>query len=57
MTSLVERFLKYVSYDTQSMEGAGVVPSSPGQMDLAKEAAREMEELGMTDISVDEMPM
>lgn len=54
MTSLVERFLKYVSYDTQSMEGAGVVPSSPGQMDLAKEAAREMEELGMTDISVDE---
>lgn len=54
MTSLVERFLKYVSYDTQSMEGAGVVPSTPGQMDLAKEAACEMEELGMTDISVDE---
>lgn len=54
MSSVVERFLKYVSFDTQSIENAAVVPSSPGQMNLAREAAMEMEELGMTDISIDE---
>ena len=54
MTSVVERFLKYVSFDTQSIENAGVVPSSPGQMDLAREVVLEMEKLEMTDISIDE---
>ncbi len=54
MTSVVERFLKYVSFDTQSIENAGVVPSSPGQMDLAREVVLEMEKLEMTDVSIDE---
>lgn len=54
MSSVVERFLKYVSFDTQSIENAGVVPSSPGQMDLAREVVLEMEKLEMTDVSIDE---
>lgn len=29
--TLVERFLKYVSFDTQSSEETGVTPSTPGQ--------------------------
>jgi len=53
MSSVVERFLKYVVYDTKSDEEAGEVPSSPGQMELALEVEREMIDLGLTDISVD----
>lgn len=29
--TLVERFLKYVSFDTQSSEETGDTPSTPGQ--------------------------
>ena len=34
--TLVERFLKYVSFDTQSSEETGVTPSTPGQMVFAR---------------------
>lgn len=54
MSSVVDRFLKYVSFDTQSIENAPIVPSSPGQMDLAGKLAEEMNQLGMVDVSVDE---
>jgi tripeptide aminopeptidase len=54
MSSVTERFLNYAVYDTRSDEKAGVVPSSPGQMELALEVEKEMTELGMVDISVDE---
>lgn len=33
--TLVERFLKYVSFDTQSNEESGVTPSTPGQWYLS----------------------
>lgn len=54
MSSVTERFLNYAVYDTRADEKAGVVPSSPGQMELALEVKKEMTELGMVDISVDE---
>ena len=38
--TLVERFLKYVSFDTQSNEESGVTPSTPGQMVFARFGVR-----------------
>ncbi|MDL2247870.1 peptidase T [Bacteroides sp. OttesenSCG-928-J23] len=52
--NLVDRFLKYVSFDTQSDENAGVTPSTPGQMEFAKYLKTELEELGLEDITLDE---
>ena len=37
MTKLVDRFLKYVKFDTQSDELTNLTPSTPGQMVFAKE--------------------
>ena len=44
--TLVERFLKYVSYDTQSNEETRLTPSTPGQMEFAKYLKQELEALG-----------
>ena len=52
--ALVERFLKYVSFDTQSSEETEVTPSTPGQMGFAKYLKEELESLGLEDITLDE---
>ena len=52
--ALVERFLKYVSFDTQSSEKTEVTPSTPGQMVFAKYLKEELESLGLEDITLDE---
>ncbi len=52
--TLVERFLKYVSYDTQSSEETGLTPSTPGQMKFAEYLKQELESLGLEDITLDE---
>ena len=52
--ALVERFLKYVSFDTQSNEETEVTPSTPGQMVFAKYLKEELESLGLEDITLDE---
>ncbi|MDO4163210.1 MAG: peptidase T [Bacteroides sp.] len=52
--TLVERFLKYVSFDTQSSEETGLTPSTPGQMVFARYLKAELESLGLEDISLDE---
>ena len=52
--ALVERFLKYVSFDTQSSEETEVAPSTPGQMVFAKYLKEELESLGLEDITLDE---
>lgn len=52
--ALVERFLKYVSFDTQSSEETEVTPSTPGQMVFAKYLKEELESLGLEDITLDE---
>lgn len=46
MTAL-ERFLRYVSYDTQSSETAQDTPSTPKQRLLGAELARELQALGL----------
>lgn len=52
--ALVERFLKYVSFDSQSSEETEVTPSTPGQMVFAKYLKEELESLGLEDITLDE---
>ena len=52
--TLVERFLKYVSFDTQSNEESGVTPSTPGQMVFVRFLKEELEALGLEEITLDE---
>ena len=51
---LVERFLKYVSFDTQSDENSETTPSSPKQMVFAKYLQGELITLGFEDVDLDE---
>ena len=52
--NIVERFLKYVSFDTQSDENSGVTPSTPKQMVFARYLKEELEGLGLEEIELDE---
>lgn len=54
MSKVVERFLKYVSYDTQSADDAGRIPSTDKQFVLALDLAAEMKAMGLADVRVDE---
>lgn len=51
---LVERFLDYVSYDTQSDELTNMTPSTPGQMIFAEHLRDELVALGLKDITLDD---
>lgn len=51
---LVDRFLKYVSFDTQSCEESATTPSMPGQMLLAAALAEELKEMGMEEVALDD---
>lgn len=50
----LDRFLRYVKFDTESDENTGTTPSTPGQLVLAKQIVKELEEIGLEDISLDE---
>jgi tripeptide aminopeptidase len=52
--TVVERFLKYVKYDTQSDEDSETTPSTEKQFELANELVKELKELGLEDAHVDE---
>ena len=54
MNRLVERFLRYVSFDTQSDETTGVTPSTPGQMTFARHLQQELIDLGLQEVTLDE---
>jgi len=54
MSSALSRFLRYVTYDTQSREGSDTYPSTPGQLVLLRDLAGELEALGLTDVVMDE---
>ena len=53
MPSLLERFLRYVRYDTQSREGASTYPSTEGQLVLLGALANELRELCAADVQID----
>ncbi len=51
--NVVDRFLQYVKFDTQSDELTNMTPSTPGQMVFAKQLEKELQALGLKDISLD----
>ena len=51
---VLERFLKYISIDTQSDPESKTSPSTSKQFDLARLLVKELEDLGLEDISLDE---
>jgi tripeptide aminopeptidase len=51
---LLERFLRYVAVDTMANDESDTYPSSPGQLELGKQVAAELRELGLADVSHDE---
>ena len=51
--TIVERFLKYVSFCTTSDENTGMTPSTPGQMEFAKYLADELTSIGLSEVSLD----
>ena len=50
---VVERFLKYVKYDTQSSETSETYPSTEKQKELGKVLVEELKEIGLTDVQMD----
>ena len=52
---IVERFLKYVSFDTQSSEETGTTPSTDKQMVFAKYLKDELLAEGLQDVELDEL--
>ena len=49
-----ERFLKYVKYPTMSSEETGTHPSTEKQLVLARELVKELSELGLSDVELDQ---
>lgn len=52
--TVVDRFLKYVKYDTQSKEDSSTFPSDPKQLELSKDLVAELKELGLQDAHMDD---
>ncbi len=52
-TSVVERFLRYVTYDTQSAEGSPTYPSTAKQLALLARLAEELRAIGLADAARD----
>jgi tripeptide aminopeptidase len=53
MTDVLERFLRYVRYDTQSDESSDTYPSTEKQLVLLRDLAAELQAIGLTDAAVD----
>lgn len=54
MATVLERFLKYVTFDTCSDSNTNLTPSTPGQLFFAQYLEKELAEIGMKEISLDE---
>ncbi len=52
--TLVDRFLEYVKFDTQSDELTNMTPSTPGQMIFAQYLEGELRKMGLEDITLDD---
>ena len=54
MTTAAQRFLRYVTFDTQSDEASGTCPSTEKQRRLGEALVAEMQEMGIADACMDE---
>lgn len=53
-SAVLNRFLRYVTYDTQSREDAATYPSTPGQLMLLRDLVAELRAMGVADADMDE---
>jgi len=54
MSKVVERFLKYVRFDTQSDRNSSTFPSTKKQYDFGLYLVNELKEIGLSDANIDE---
>src|SRR5215210_335548 len=54
MMTVLDRFLGYVRYDTQSDEQSHTFPSTAKQLVLLRDLAEELRGLGLSDAAIDE---
>ena len=52
--TVIERFLRFVSFDTTSSETSGQYPSTPNQKILGEELVQQMLALGIYDAHMDD---
>lgn len=52
--NIVERFLSYTQFDTQSAEDSATTPSTDKQWALARHLKKELEEIGLEDVDLDD---
>ena len=52
--TLKDRFLRYVKFETRSDEKSETIPSTPAQLEFAKILVRELEEIGMENVYVND---
>jgi len=52
--TVLDRFLRYVKIDTQSQDDVETYPSTAKQFDLLNLLVKELQELGLKDVSIDE---
>jgi tripeptide aminopeptidase len=53
MTTVKERFIRYVKMDTKSNRDESSCPSSPGQFVFARQLVEELKSIGLTEVSLD----
>lgn len=51
---MLERFLKYVTFDTESNDNATVVPTTEGQFVFARYLEQELKNMGLSDVVLDD---
>lgn len=54
MTTVLDRFLRYVAYDTQSNEQSTTYPSTDKQLVLLRDLVAELKQIGLDDAAMDE---
>ena len=54
MTDVLDRFLRYVRFDTRSDENSSTVPSTDTQLIFQRQLVEELQALGLTDAAVDQ---
>jgi len=54
MSKVLNRFLKYVKFETTSNEKSQTTPSTENQLEFAKVLGDELKQLGLEDVSVDD---
>ncbi len=51
--SIVDKFLNYISFDTQSDASSSTSPSTSKQLKLANELVKELQDMGLKNAEVD----